>query len=116
MPFIQLVEFETRQPVDEVKKAIDAWLDATSGRRALRMAVVAAERDKPNRYWELLEYASEAEARSATELPETKAAFDKWSGLLDGEPTFHNLSVVEELGGPESPSPGQRAWKTPGGG
>jgi hypothetical protein len=116
MPYIQLVEFDTRQPVDDVKRAMDSWLDATSGKRALRMAVVAAERDRPNHYWELLEFASEAEATRTAELPETKAALEKWTGLLDGEPTFHNLDVVEELGGPEGPTPGQVPWKTPGGG
>lgn len=116
MPYIQLVEFDTRQPVDDVKRAMDSWLDATSGKRALRMAVVAAERERPNHYWELLEFASEADAKSTAELPETKKAFEKWAGLLDGEPTFHNLDVVEELGGPESPAPGQVPWKTPGGG
>jgi hypothetical protein len=95
---------------------MDAWLDATSGKRALRMAVVAADHDRPNHYWELLEFASAAEAERTAELPETKAAFQRWSDLLDGEATFHNLDVVEELGGPESPPPGQVAWKTPGGG
>jgi quinol monooxygenase YgiN len=116
MPYIQLVEFDTRHPVDDVKRAMDAWLDATRAERALRMAVVAADHDRPNHYWELLQYTSEAEANSASELPETKQAYQEWNNLLDGEPTFHNLDIVEQVGGPESPAPGQVPWRTPGGG
>ena len=51
------------------------------------------------------------------ELPETKEAYDRWLRLLDGEPVFHNLDVVEQVGGPEGiPSVGLTAWPTPGGG
>jgi quinol monooxygenase YgiN len=117
MPYIQLVEFDTRHPVEEVRSAMDAWLDATRGQRALRMAVVATDHDRPHHYWELLEFASAEDADNNLERPETKAAFKKWSSLLDGEPTFHNLDVVEQVGGDDqSPSPGLAAWRTPGGG
>ena len=116
MPYIQLVEFDSRHPVDEVRSAMDTWLDATQGQRALRMAVVATDHDRSNHYWELLEFASEKDAAKNAELPETKAAYESWSRLLDGEPTFHNLDVVEQVGVEESPSPGLAAWRTPGGG
>lgn len=97
MQYIQLVEFNTNYPVEEVKQALDAWLETSRGKRTLHMAVVAADHDHPNHYWELLEYASEQDAVKTTELPETKAAFERWSSLLDGEPTFHNLDVVEQV-------------------
>ncbi len=101
MRYIQLVEFDTNHPVHEVQQALDAWLAASRGKRTLHMAVVAADHDRANHYWELLAYASEQEALKTAELPETKAAFERWSGLLDGEPTFHNLDVVEQVGAPE---------------
>jgi hypothetical protein len=68
------------------------------------------------RYIHLLEYTSEEQAVKTAELPETKAAYDRWSGLLDGEPTFHNLDVVEQLGAPEGPVDGLGPCDTPGGG
>ena len=34
------------------------------------------------------------------ELPQTKAAFKRWSRLLDGEPAFRNLDVAEQAGAP----------------
>jgi quinol monooxygenase YgiN len=116
MRYIQLVEFDTNHPVHEVQQALDAWLAASRGKRTLHMAVVAADHDRANHYWELLEYTSEEEAVRTAELPETKAAYDRWSGLLDGEPTFHNLEVVEQLGAPEGPVDGLGPWDTPGGG
>ena len=117
MPYIQLVEFNTRHHADEVRRAMDAWLDASRGQRTLRMAVVATDHDRPNHFWELLEFASEDDAAQVAELPETKAAYQRWSSLLDGEPAFHNLDVVEQVGGAEgSPSVGLAAWRTPGGG
>jgi quinol monooxygenase YgiN len=100
MQYIQLVEFDTNHPVDEVKRALDTWLEASRGKRTLHLAVVAADHDRPNHYWELLEYASEQDAVGTAELPETKAAFERWSRLLEGEPTFHNLDVVEQVGAP----------------
>ena len=80
---------------------MDAWLDASRGQRTLRMAVVATDHDRPNHFWELLEYASEDDAAQVAELPETKAAYQRWSSLLDGEPAFHNLDVIEQIGGAE---------------
>jgi quinol monooxygenase YgiN len=100
MQHIQLVEFETSQSVDDVRDAMDEWLTTSRGKRRLQMAVVAADRDRPNHYWELLEFASAEAAAESAELPETKAALDKWSSLLDREPVFHNLDVVQQLGGP----------------
>jgi hypothetical protein len=116
MRYIQLVEFNTNHPVDEIQQALDAWLAESSGKRTLHMAVVAAEHDRPNHYWELLEYASEQEAAKTTELPETKAAYDRWSSLLDGEPTFHNLAVIEQVGAPEGSVEGLGPAPTPGAG
>lgn len=101
MQYIQLVEFNTNHPVDEVKQALDAWLVASRGKRTPHMAVVAVDHDRPNHYWELLEYVSEQEAVKTAELPETKAAFERWSRLLEGEPVFHNLDVIEQVGAPE---------------
>ena len=117
MPYIQLVEFDTKHQADEVRRAFDAWLDASRGQRTLRMAVVATDHDRPDHFWELLEFASVDDAAQVAELPETKAAYQRWSSLLDGEPAFHNLDVVEQVGGAEgSPSVGLAAWRTPGGG
>jgi hypothetical protein len=101
--YIQLVEFDSRHPAQEIRQALDDWLAAVRGKRTLQMAIVAADHERPNHYWELLEFPSEEEeeeeANRRSELAETKAAYDRWASLLDGEPAFHNLDVVEHVEG-----------------
>ncbi len=99
MRYIQLVEFCSGHPVEDVRRALDDWLHATSGKRTLQTAIVAVEHGQPNHFWELLEYPSEEAAASANELPETRAAFARWMALVDGEPVFRNLDVVEHVDG-----------------
>jgi len=99
MRYIQLVEFHSSQAPGEVRKALDEWLSATRGKRTLETAIVAVDHEQPHHYWELLEYPSEAEAVAANELPETKAAYNRWMALVDGQPLYHNLDVVEQVDG-----------------
>jgi hypothetical protein len=43
------------------------------------MEIVAADHERPNHYWELLEFPSEEETNRRSELAETKAAYDRWA-------------------------------------
>ena len=94
MPYIQLVEFNTKHQADEVRRAFDAWLDASRGQRTLRMAVVATDHDRPNHFWELLEYASEDDAAQVAEQPETKAARRPTSPRRRSSIHFWSASVL----------------------
>ena len=116
MQFIQLVEFDASHAVGEVRDALDAWLAMSRGKRPLQMALVAADHDRPNHYWNLLMFPSEQEATASSQLPETRSAFERWSKLLDGEPVFHNLSVVNHLGGPSAAPVDAGSAATPGAG
>lgn len=98
MQRVALVEFDTSQPVDELRRVIDEWLAASGGKRTVRLALVAADRDRPNHYWELIEFASAEQAAASFALPETRAAYERWVSLLDAEPVFHNLDVVHQFG------------------
>jgi hypothetical protein len=114
--FIQLVEFYSSRSVNELRESMDAWLGASRGKRALQMAVLAAERERPNHYWELLEYPSEEDAGRSVELAETRAAYKRWTELLEGEPVFHNLDVMEQYGGPWTAPVDAITATTPGAG
>lgn len=116
MQFIQLVEFYSSSDVNELRNSMDAWLGATRGKRALQMSVLAAEREHPSHYWELLEFPSEGDARDSVELPETKAAYERWTKLLDAEPEFHDLDVLEQYGGPWTAPVDAVSAATPGAG
>ncbi len=99
MRYIQLVAFHSSYPVADVRRALDDWLASTRGKLTLQSAIVAVEHDQPTHYWELLEYPSEEAARNATDLPETKVAYKRWISLVEGEPLFYNLDVVEHVEG-----------------
>jgi hypothetical protein len=114
--FIQLVEFRSRTSANDLRDALDAWLGASAGKRSLQMAVIAADRDQSDHYWELLEFGSEEDASWAVELPETRAAYERWTKLLDGEPVFHNLDVMQQFGGPTTPPVDAVSAATPGAG
>jgi hypothetical protein len=116
MQYIQLVEFDASHPVDDVREAMDAWLAISRGKRTLQMAVVAADHDRADHYWQLLMFPSERDAAESARLPETQLAFEKWAKLLDGDPVFPNLDVVSQLGGPTAPSVDAGSAKTPGAG
>jgi hypothetical protein len=115
MRYIQLGKFDTNHLAYEVQRALDAWLAANGGQRTLHMAVIAADHDRLNHYWELLEYASEQETMKTADLPVTKAPY-RWSGLLNRGPTFRNLDVVAQAGDPEGPVEGLGPVKTAGAG
>jgi quinol monooxygenase YgiN len=116
MQYIQLVEFDASHSVNAVRDALDDWLAKSRGKRPLQMALVAADHDRPNHYWNLLMFPSAREATEASQLPETQEAFERWSKLLDGEPVFHNLDVVNQLGGPSAAPVDHLLEKTPGAG
>jgi hypothetical protein len=65
--YIQLIESDSSHPAREIRQALDDWLAAARGERTLQMAIVAADHERPNHYWELLEFPSEEEPnRSAS--------------------------------------------------
>jgi hypothetical protein len=97
MRYIQLVEFDSAAAPEDVRASLDDWVAATQGKRTLETAIVATDHERPNHYWELLEFSSEDEAAKSNGLPETKAAYDRWLQLLSGDPVFHNLDVVEHI-------------------
>jgi hypothetical protein len=98
--YIQLVEFDSRHPAQEIRQALDDWLAPCAGsarcrwRSSLR---ITSARITTGSCWGSRRRRRKANRRS--ELAETKAAYDRWASLLDGEPAFHNLDVVEHVEG-----------------
>ncbi|CAL99657.1 uncharacterized protein DUF1059 [Saccharopolyspora erythraea NRRL 2338] len=93
MHFVQLIEFRTTKR-DEVNQLIDEWENATGGKRTASRAVLTADHEQPNSYYEFVEFPSYDEAMRNSALPETEALSRRMRELCDGEPTFHNLDVV----------------------
>ena len=98
MAFIQVIELVTGRP-DEVEAVVDEWRDKTAGQRTAQRGTFTKDRDRPNTYVQIVEFASYEDAMANSELPETAAFAERVAKLCDGPVSFRNLDVrrVEDL-------------------
>jgi hypothetical protein len=95
--FVQIVEYQTSK-FDEIQQVVDKWRAQTEGQRTAGRAMICKDRDRPNRYFTIVEFPSYEEAMRNSEMPETSAMAAELQRLTDGAPTFYNLDLerVEE--------------------
>jgi quinol monooxygenase YgiN len=94
MSFVQIVTFTTTR-LDEFRKLEQEWLAATAGRRTLLRDALYADRDVPDRYVVVNEFASHESAMVNSAMPETSALAERAAELADGPATFTNLDLIE---------------------
>lgn len=95
MPFIQIIEYHTSR-IEELNAVLDAWLEATQGKRGASRGVQTRDRDATDTYLQIVEFPSYEEAMANSDLPETSEFAAKLAGLCDGPPIFRNLDVLRE--------------------
>ena len=91
--FVQIIEFSTTR-FDEGQKYVNAWREATEGKRTVRRGVVCRDRNEPNKYFNIVFFDSYESAMENSNLPETQQLAQQLSTLMDGPPTFHDLDVI----------------------
>jgi quinol monooxygenase YgiN len=91
--FAQLIEFRTEH-IGEFDALFDRWLTDIGAARTARWYVLAADRDQPGRYLQIVEFPDYEAAMANSEHPATGASAARMQKLCDGEPTFRNLDVV----------------------
>jgi hypothetical protein len=98
MAFIQIIEVETTRP-DEVEALVSEWRAKTGRTRTAQRATFTKDRDRPNRYLQIVEFPSYEDAMANSRLPETASFAEKIRELCDGPLLFRNLDVqnVEEM-------------------
>lgn len=95
--FVQIIEFTTSRP-DEVKALGDEYRAerlASGDRVPVIRGTIASDRDRPNTYLNIVEFASYDDAMANSSNPATQAFSQKMMALCDGPPRFYNLDVVE---------------------
>jgi hypothetical protein len=92
--FVQIIEFQTTK-IDEMRKLGDEWRAGTDGGNVVRGTIVM-DRDRPNTYLNIVEFASYEEAMENSNRPETSEFASRMAELCDAPPVFRNLDVVEE--------------------
>jgi predicted small metal-binding protein len=94
--FLQLIEFHTRD-LDRFRALAEEWRAAIGREATARWAVVAADRDHPDTYLELVAFPDHAAAMRNSEHPVTSEFAKRMQEATDGEAGFRNLDVRELL-------------------
>jgi len=94
--FLQLIEFHTGDP-DRFRALADEWRDRIGADATAQWAVVAADRDRPDTYLELVAFPDFAAAMRNSEHPVTSEFAKRMQEAIDGEAGFRNLDVRELL-------------------
>ena len=90
--FVQVIEF-TSSRMDEIRALNEQWRESHPERGPVRITVTA-DRDRPNTYLSIVEFASYEEAMRNSDDPQTGEWAQKMAALCDGPPTFRNLDVL----------------------
>lgn len=93
MAFVQVIEMTTTK-VAEIEELMSEWLAATEGRRSAHRSLLTKDRERPDTYVQVVEFASYEEAMANSALPETATFAEKLAALCASAPAFRNLDVV----------------------
>ena len=96
MGFVQIIEFQTSRfdEVEALGRAIIEKLD--DGRTSSpSRTVIAADRDRPGYYLNIVEFPSYEAAMENSSRPEIGEFAARLAELCDSPPTFYNLDVRE---------------------
>lgn len=96
MGFVQIISFKTSQ-FDEVKKVGEEWEAAAAGESTARRRVLCQDRDNPGSYVNIVFFDSYDDAMKNSNNPVTQEYSQKMMALADGEPTFSNLDVLDDV-------------------
>ena len=95
MTFIQIIEGRTSR-YDEMQALTEEFQGRTQGESTVRRAIETKDHDDPNRFMVLVFFDSYESAMQNSNMPETDDFSKKMMELVDGQPTFHNLDVIDD--------------------
>ncbi|SFL62803.1 DUF1059 domain-containing protein [Geodermatophilus ruber] len=94
--FVQLIEFHARD-LDGFGEAVEQWRERMGREATARWGVVAADRDRPETYVELVAFPDHDAAMRNSEHPVTADFAKRMQEVTEGEAQFRNLDVVQVL-------------------
>ena len=95
MKFAQIIEFTTGR-IAEFNAGLDEWIARSDGNRIPHRAVLRRDRDVPDRYLLMVEFASFEQAMENSGRPQTGEFATFLAGISGGKLTFRNLDVLRE--------------------
>ena len=94
MAFIQVIEFTTQKP-DEVRALVDEIRSSGADGGTVQRVDVCTDRDQPDRFVHIVQFASYESAMENSNRPETQEFARRMGELTDGPARFLNLDVVD---------------------
>jgi len=91
--FLQLMEFSTDR-IEEFDSAADEWMREIGAERTAQWYVVAADRERPGAYVEVVGFPGYDEAMRNSDHPATARIAKRMGEMCNGEVVFRNLDVV----------------------
>ncbi len=95
MAFIQVITFQSTN-VDAMRKLGDSFEKEIGADNKARRAVLAADRDNPGTYVQIVFFDSYEEAMENSNNPATQKIAAGMENIASGPPTFYNLDVIED--------------------
>lgn len=90
--FVQLFEFNTDR-IDELDGIQDRFVEAMGNQRTTRWSIVGADRDRPQTYVAIVEFAGFEQAMVNSDNAHTGQFVKELREICTGEPEFRNLDV-----------------------
>jgi hypothetical protein len=94
MSFIQIIEYETDRP-DEIRALGEARMTEMPEPAPGFRFVATQDRDRPNRYFSIIEFPSYEVAMENSARPDTDAFAKEFAAMCTSGPTFYNLDVLQ---------------------
>jgi hypothetical protein len=91
--FMQLIEYQTEHP-EKMDALIAHWITAIGAQRTARWYITAADRDRPGRFIQFVEFPHHAAAMTNSDHPATAEFAQSLRQICDGDITFRNLDVA----------------------
>lgn len=96
--FVQIIEVQT-EDIGPLQGHVEEWHRLQSGAApGYRSTRVLADGERPGTYLLEVAFSSEEEAKKNNDRPETARWADRARSLVDGEPSYRNLTVVCDTG------------------
>lgn len=94
MAFTQIIEIQT-DDIETMQKHVSEWHDSQSGvAPGYKHTRILADGDRPGTYLIEVEFTSNEDAERNNERPETNEWSRRARALLNGDPTYRNLTEV----------------------
>lgn len=96
MEFVQIIEFETDR-IEEMDRWVDEWAGRHEGELLATSSLNCADRDRPNRYYQIVRFRSAGDAEKNNDLPATQEIAQFMRKIATGEPRFVNLDLRRDM-------------------